>query len=127
MKVDGLSDQFCKNVIFIHPLRNLVRSVGVLAHDEEQGTLATVFPFIEAPRLTFIDQAQMRLVAVGAIIMRMFDQLACATDDRRLDNPGIHRFAKRRVADDLEDPTLVVLRRCREIELRASSLSTITR
>ena len=112
MQVERPSVQFLEQIVATQPRGDLIRRRRVFAHHEQQRLFAALGPFLIALQPALITQFQMRLIAIRGVVCRLLNEVACAPDDRCLDDARIHRLAQRRVADDvLEVVGLVILRR----------------
>ncbi len=119
MQIDRALVQLFKRRVGIKPRSNFIRRRRVFTHDEQQRVFAAFRPFLTALPPAFIAQLQVHLVLPGGIIGRLINQLSGFSNDRSLHNARVHRFAQRRVANDVfEIVRLVVFGRRREIELR---------
>src|SRR5262249_54824830 len=125
VKVDSLVIEIAKYRIVVESRRDLISSIRILAHDEEQRFLIALAPFVLALPPTLEPKTQVCLETVGGVVMGLLDQLLRAAEDRRLHNAGVNGLAKWRVAHDVrKNLAAVVFWGSREVELRDDAITS---
>src|SRR5262249_20347244 len=75
-----------------------------------------------------VAEREVVLILVGGIVVGAFHELLTVPDDGRLDDSSVNCLPERSVADHvLENVSLLVLRGCREVELRDEPAAPLPR
>ena len=96
MQVDRVPIQLFEKLISVKAFRDLIGFGCAVAHDEKQGLLAALLPFIAAQLPSLVSQQQMLLIDIRSVFARLFIKPPISTaNDGCFDDSAIYGFAQR--------------------------------